>query len=299
MYAVVLKEVTKRYRDNYAVKDLTFQVTRGSIFGLLGPNGAGKTTTIRMMLDIIAPDSGEITVLGEQTSSETKRRVGYLPEERGLYERMSVYDQLLFFAKIRKIEKREAIKLVNGWLTRVDLLQWKNKTPRELSKGMAQKVQFIIAVLHDPELLILDEPFSGLDPVSVKHLKDIIIELKQQGKTIIFSTHQMEQVEQICDEICLIHNSTGVLRGSISQIKRSFGTNNVIIDFEGPDSFLGNGVVRDVNRYPTYTEVMLKEGADSQELLKRAIAVGARVHRFEEVEPSLNDIFISTVEKKK
>lgn len=296
MNALVLNGVTKKFLDLYAVRDLSLEIRPGTIFGLLGPNGAGKTTTIRMIVNIFAPDSGEIFVLGERPSSRLKRRIGYLPEERGLYKDMKIGDLLLFFTKLKGVEKNRAKQRVDEWLTLLGLMHWKNKKPAELSKGMAQKVQFLVSVLHEPELLILDEPFSGFDPVSVKQMQGIVIDLKKRGTTIILSTHQMEQVEQLCDEICLINRSKKVLAGTLRDVKNSFGLNTVIIDYQGLDTFLHNGLVRSVNRYATYCEVRLNEGADCQELLMRALASGVRVNRFELVQPSLNDIFISTVE---
>jgi ABC-2 type transport system ATP-binding protein len=296
MDAVVLRHVTKRFRHCYAVNDLSFEVRRGSVFGLLGPNGSGKTTTIRMIVDILAPDSGEILILGEQTSRRMKRSIGYLPEERGLFKDMKIGDLLLFFATIKGIDNREAARRIDDWLAKLHLSEWKDKKPGELSKGMAQKIQFIIAVLHEPALLILDEPFSGFDPVSVQMVENIILDLKQRGMTIIFSTHQMEQAELMCEEICLMSNSRKVLGGNLGEIKRGFGSNTVILDYKGTDTFLDNGIVKNVERYPHHIKVRLKEGADGHELLERALAAGARVNRFEVIDTSLRDIFIATVE---
>src|SRR5436853_628586 len=295
---VELSEVNKHFDEFVAVKDLSFNVKQGSIFGLLGPNGAGKTTTIRMIVDIFAPDSGQIRVLGKHVSPETQARIGYLPEERGLYKKMKVGDQLLFFARIRGVDSAEAIKRIDYWLEKLELSEWKDKKCSELSKGMQQKVQFIGAVLHDPDLMILDEPFSGLDPVSTGTLKKVILDMKQQGKTVIFSTHQMEQVEQMCDDICLINHSMKVLGGNLREIKRGFGRNTVLLDYDGDDSFLNTDLVKRINRFPNYVEILLAEGSDGQELLKKAVAAGGRVRRFEFVEPSLNEIFIESVTKK-
>jgi ABC-2 type transport system ATP-binding protein len=298
MNVVELRSVTKRFDHFYAVKDLSFEVRRGTIFGLLGPNGAGKTTTIRMIVNIFAPDDGDVLVMGQHVSAELQQRIGYLPEERGLYKKMKVGDQLVFFASLKGLSSSEASKRVDQWLERLELTEWKTKKPTDLSKGMQQKVQFISSVIHDPEVMILDEPFSGLDPVSVNVLKGVILDLKQRGKTIIFSTHQMEQVEQMCDDICLINHATRVLGGGLREVKRRFGKNTVILDYEGPDSFLGGDLVKRMNRFANYTEIVLNEGADAQEVLKRALASGARVNRFELVEPSLNDIFIESVTEK-
>jgi ABC-2 type transport system ATP-binding protein len=290
-----LRNVTKRFDEFVAVKDLSFEVRRGTIFGLLGPNGAGKTTSIRMIVNIFAPDEGEVLVMGRHVSPELQHRIGYLPEERGLYKKMSVGDQLVFFASLKGLEQKVAAQRIDSWLERMELTEWKKKKPTELSKGMQQKVQFIATAVHDPDVLILDEPFSGLDPVSVDLLKSIILDLRDKGKTIIFSTHQMEQVEQMCDDICLINHATKVLGGGLKEVKRRFGKNTVLLDYEGADSFLGPELVKRVNRYPNYSEIMLAEGADPQEILRRAIAAGSRVNRFELVEPSLHEIFIESV----
>jgi ABC-2 type transport system ATP-binding protein len=295
MNIVELKNVTKRFNEFVAVDDLSFVVRKGTIFGFLGPNGAGKTTSIRMIVNITAPDEGEIKVLGEHVSPEIQQRLGYLPEERGLYKKMKVGEQLIFFANLKGIESREAEKRVVYWLERLGLMEWKSKTPVEMSKGMQQKVQLISTIIHDPEFLIFDEPFSGLDPVSTEELKKIILEMKDQGKTIIFSTHQMEQVEQMCDDICLINRSKKVLSGSLKEVKKSFGKNTVIFDYEGGGEFISEDLVKRQNRYANYSELFLNEGADAQELLGRAVAAGVRINRFELVEPSLNDIFIECV----
>jgi ABC-2 type transport system ATP-binding protein len=298
MNVVEIQNVTKQFDEFVAVKDLSFEVRRGSVFGLLGPNGAGKTTTIRMIVNIFAPDSGQIRVLGDHVSPSTQQKIGYLPEERGLYKKMKVGEQLVFFASLKGMYPREAARRVDEWLEKLELADWRDKKSDELSKGMQQKIQFIAAAIHDPELLILDEPFSGLDPVSVNTLKGVILELKNRGKTIIFSTHQMQQVEQMCDDICLINHARKVLGGSLRDVKRRFGRNTVIIDYEGPDSFFGDDLVQRSNQFPNYVEMVLKDGADSQELLRRAVAAGVRVNRFEMVEPSLNEIFIESVTRK-
>lgn len=295
MNIVEIRNVMKRFNEFVAVNNLSFEVRQGSIFGLLGPNGAGKTTSIRMILNIFAPDEGEILVLGKHVSPELQQRIGYLPEERGLYKKMKVGEQIVFFANLKGVATSTAQKRVDEWLERMKLSEWKNKNAVELSKGMQQKVQFIATVLHEPELLILDEPFSGLDPVSVDLLKGVILDLKSQGKTIIFSTHQMEQVEQMCDEICLINHGTKVLSGSVREVKRRFGRNTIVMDFEGNDSFITDELIKRHKRLANHSEMVLQDGADPQEVLRRAVAAGVRVNRFEMVEPSLNEIFIESV----
>jgi ABC-2 type transport system ATP-binding protein len=293
---VVLDHITKSFGDFTAVNDLSLAVRAGRIYGLLGPNGAGKTTTIRMIVNITAPDSGQITVFGKQITPELQDRIGYLPEERGLYKKMKVGDQLKFFAELKSVPGKEAEQRVDRWLARLKLTEWKNKKSSELSKGMQQKVQFITAITHEPELLILDEPFSGLDPVNVEVLKEIILELKAAGKTIIFSTHQMEVAEKICDDICLINRSRKVLEGSIREVKRAFSRNAVALRLVGGESILEDrALISNIQRHSDGIEVLLAEGATPQALLKELIAAGTTIERFEMIEPSLHDIFIEKV----
>lgn len=293
---VSLEQVTKSYGEFMAVNQLSLAVRAGRIFGLLGPNGAGKTTTIRMIVNITAPDSGRIELFGHNVTPKVQDRIGYLPEERGLYKKMKVGEQLRFFAQLKNVSAKNADDRIDVWLSRVKLSEWKNKRSIELSKGMQQKVQFLTAVLHDPDLLILDEPFSGLDPVNLELLKEIVLELRALGKTIIFSTHQMEVAERICDDICLINRSRKVLEGSIRQVKRAFGRNAVALRFEGGDGVLEDRtLVSKIARHSDMIEVLLAENASAQQLLQRLVASGANIGRFEMIEPSLNDIFIEKV----
>jgi len=293
---VSINNITKTYGEFTAVNELSLAVYPGRVYGLLGPNGAGKTTTIRMIVNITAPDSGEIKVFGQQITPDLQDRIGYLPEERGLYKKMKVGDQIKFFAALKNVGAKEAGQRVDRWLTRLKLTEWKDKKSSELSKGMQQKIQFINAVIHEPQLLILDEPFSGLDPVNVEVLKEVILELKAAGKTIIFSTHQMEVAEKICDDICLINRSRKVLDGSIRDVKRSFSRNAVALRLVGGESVLANSaLVSKVKRDTDGIEVLLAEGATSQSLLKALIASDATIERFEMIEPSLHDIFIEKV----
>src|SRR5262245_59731568 len=293
--AIVLKDVTKQFGGKSAVRNLSFEVPQGSIFGLLGPNGAGKTTTIRMIINIIAPDSGEILLLGRQVNSQSQRQIGYLPEERGLYVKRRLGDQLVFFGRLKGLTKEEATRRVDYWLAKLELSEYKRMTPSELSKGMRQKAQFIASVLHDPEALILDEPFSGLDPISVSLLKGVILELKRNGRTIIFSTHQMEQVEQMCDEVCLINRGTKVLDGALREIKHRFRRNSALLSYSGPDSFLGNELFRQAIKRQGHIEIALNDPIDAQEILRQALAAGAVIDRFQMAEPTLDEIFIETV----
>jgi ABC-2 type transport system ATP-binding protein len=293
---VQLDRVSKSFGDFTAVRELSLTVRAGRVFGLLGPNGAGKTTTIRMIVNITAPDSGTIQLFGRKIDSALQDRIGYLPEERGLYRRMRVVDQLRFFAELKNVRGKEVEGKIDEWLARVKLPEWKHKRSMELSKGMQQKVQFITAVLHEPDLLILDEPFSGLDPINVELLKEIVLDLKRAGKTIIFSTHQMEVAEKICDDICLLNRSQKVFEGSLREIKSSFGRNSVAVRCEGGDGVLDDQeLVSKVVRHADEAQALLAQGADAQVLLRRLIDSGARIEKFEMVEPSLNDIFITKV----
>jgi ABC-2 type transport system ATP-binding protein len=293
---VKLDGVSKSFGEFTAVRDLSLSVRAGRVFGLLGPNGAGKTTTIRMIVNITAPDSGSVSIFGRKIDAELQDRIGYLPEERGLYRRMKVLDQLRFFAELKNVRGKGIDAKIDEWLARLKLSEWKNKRSMELSKGMQQKIQFITCVIHDPDLLILDEPFSGLDPINVELLKEVVLDLKRAGKTIIFSTHQMEVAEKICDDICLLNKSQKVFEGSLREIKRSFGRNSVAVRCEGGDGVLDDpALVSKLVRHVDEAQALLAEGADAQVLLKRLIAAGAVIGKFEMVEPSLNDIFITKV----
>lgn len=291
-----VENVTKRFGDFTAVEELSFNVKAGRVFGFLGPNGAGKTTTIRMIVGITAPDEGKIRLFGEKASSELQNQIGYLPEERGLYKKIKVRDQLRYFAALKGISQTEADKRIDFWLGRMELSQWKMKKTTDLSKGMQQKIQFICTVLHDPDLLILDEPFSGLDPVNVEFMMDVIEEYKSADKTIIFSTHLMSTAEKLCKDILLINKSHKVISGSLREVKASYGKNLIALRATG-----GNGVLEDktlvekIIEHADEKELHLAENADSQVLLKNLIESGAAISKFEEIEPSLNDIFIEKV----
>src|SRR3989442_5839145 len=237
---LVLEHVTKRFGGFTAVSDLSLQVRPGRVFGLIGPNGAGKTTTIRMIVNITVPDSGRIELFGQQMNTVLQDRIGYLPEERGLYKKMKVGEQLRFFAELKDLRGQEADKRVDDWLQKLELSDWKDKRTKELSKGMQQKVQFITAVIHEPDLVILDEPFSGLDPVNVDVMRDTILELRSANKTIILSTHQMEIAEKLCDDVCMINRSRKVLDGRMREIRRSFAQNAVAVRCEAADGVLND-----------------------------------------------------------
>ena len=295
MNALVIENITKRFGEFYAVKNLSIKIPAGTIYSLLGPNGAGKTTTIRMVMNIIIPDEGSIQVLNEKMDDMMKSRVGYLPEDRGLYPKMRVGEVLLFLAELKGIQGQEARNRIDDWLNRFDLSGWKQKKVEELSRGMQQKVQFIATVIHRPDLIILDEPFSGLDPVNTKLLKDIMLEMKNEGKTIIFSTHRMEQVEMISDNICLINKAEKVLEGNLTQIKKRYGKNTVVLDYDGDASFIeALPGVEKIDDYGKFMEIKMKERSDPQELLDKSVGK-IRINKFEVREPSLNAIFIDKV----
>jgi ABC-2 type transport system ATP-binding protein len=295
MSVIELRNVFKAFGKTKAVNDVSFEVTKGRIFGLLGPNGAGKTTTIRMINYILTPDSGHITINGIEASPETQKMIGYMPEERGLYKKMKVFDQLMYLTQLKGVDASEAKKAINYWLERFEASDWKKKEVGELSKGMSQKIQFIATIAHDPDIYIFDEPFSGLDPINSETLKEIIIELRDSGKTILFSTHRMEQVEQMCDDICLFNQGQAVLTGNLRHIKSSFGENSINLEFEGDGSFLDKlEGVRINNRSTNFAEIRVLNGQNMQDILKLAMEHAA-IHKFERIEPSLTEIFISTV----
>jgi ABC-2 type transport system ATP-binding protein len=299
MKVLEVNKINKAFGNFKAVDEISFALEEGTIWGLLGPNGAGKTTTIRMIMNIIIPDSGQILILGHKNSNSTTDRIGYLPEERGLYRKMKVVELLIFLARLKSMPKAAATKKIDYWLERLELKEWKNKKLEELSKGMQQKVQFIGTILHEPKLLILDEPFGGLDPINTNIVKDIILELKEKGNSIIFSTHQMENAEKLCEEIFLIDKGKQILSGNLGQIKQGYGRLNIHIEYDGNDSFLQtSSEIKKFDNYGSYVEIQLKEDGDSQKLLAEAMQV-ARIRKFEIKEPSLNEIFIETINQSK
>jgi ABC-2 type transport system ATP-binding protein len=291
-----VESATKRFGDFAAVEDLSFDVRAGRVFGFLGPNGAGKTTTIRMIVGITAPDEGSIKLFGESGTQHLQDRIGYLPEERGLYKKMKIVDQLRYFAALKDVPRAEADKRIDFWLDRMGLSDWKLKRTTDLSKGMQQKIQFISTVLHDPDLLILDEPFSGLDPVNVEFMIDVLAEFRTKEKTIIFSTHLMETAERLCSDILLINKGRKVIGGSLREVKEAYGKNTIALRSEGGDAALmDTTLVTHVVEHSDEREVQLADGADAQELLRKLIDAGAVISKFEQVEPSLNDIFVQQI----
>ena len=295
MAAVELSHITKSFGSLKAVDDCSFSVEKGELFGLLGPNGAGKTTTIRCMLDIFKPDSGSVAILGGTMSEKKKDLIGYMPEERGLYPRMVLEEQLVFMAAIKGMGRKEAEVRLGPWLERLGLADWRKKKTNELSKGMQQKAQFIATVLHEPDVLIMDEPMSGLDPVGMDVMREVMLDLHRRGTTIVLSSHQMEAVERLCDRVALINRGEKVLDGSVAEVKARHGKNTVVLAYDGDGSFLGTlpGVAK-VSDFGQYVEVRLREGTDPQPLLREAVE-RLRLRRFEIVEPSLHDIFVETV----
>ncbi|HET6528038.1 MAG TPA: ATP-binding cassette domain-containing protein [Balneolaceae bacterium] len=295
MAVIEVDNISKSFGDTQAVRDVSFEVPKGRIFGLLGPNGAGKTTAIRIINHILIADSGSVKINGINVSPKTQQLIGYMPEERGLYKKMKVGEQLIYLARLKGLSEAEAKETINRWLKRFDAADWHDKKVGELSKGMSQKIQFIATVAHDPDIYIFDEPFSGLDPINSEMLKEIVIELREKGKTVLFSTHRMEQVEQMCDDICLFNNGKAVLQGNLREIKQKFGKNTINIEFQGDHSFLDKlEGVRINNRSTNFAEIRVLNGQEMQDILKLAMD-HAEIYKFQRVEPSLNEIFISTV----
>jgi ABC-2 type transport system ATP-binding protein len=298
MPIVQLNHVRKVYDTKVAVADLSLTIEPGTMFGLLGPNGSGKTSSIRMMIGITVPDSGSVSLFDKPFRRSMLGRVGYLPEERGLYKKMNVLDQLVFLGQLHGLSSSVATKRAKLWCERLNITEAIPKKTEDLSKGMQQKIQFIAALIHEPELVIMDEPFSGLDPVNAALLMDTLVELRGEGRAILFSTHRMDQVEKLCDNIALIHRGNLVLSGSMREIKAGYPRNRVLIDFTGDDSFLRHPSIESLKRYNDRAEIVLRPSEtvaeDAQSLLALAID-GARVSRFEVREPTLEDIFIEKV----
>jgi ABC-2 type transport system ATP-binding protein len=294
MPVVELAGVTKAYESKVAVNNLSLSIDAGQMFGLLGPNGAGKTSSIRMMMGITIPDSGAINLFNRPFERKSLERVGYLPEERGLYKKMKVLEQLVFFGELHGLTAAEARKRSIDWAERMEIAEALSKKTEELSKGMQQKIQFISCLLHDPGLIIMDEPFSGLDPVNAVLVERTLLELKDEGKAIVFSTHRMDQVEKLCDSICLINQGQAVLAGKMREIKSAYERNRVIVEFEGSSAFLNSEEIAEARNFSGHVEIKLKEHGNAQKLLHEAAAV-ATIYRYELVEPSLEEIFIQTV----
>jgi ABC-2 type transport system ATP-binding protein len=294
MPIVDLDRISKSYSSKVAVRELSLRIEPGTMFGLLGPNGAGKTSTIRMMVGMTLPDSGTVRLFDEPFRRDHLRHVGYLPEERGLYKRMKVIDQLIFMGQLHGLDAATARTRSRQWCERMEIAESMDKKTQELSKGMQQKIQFIATLLHDPELIIMDEPSSGLDPVNVSLLEQTLRELKSKGRTILFSTHRMDQVEKLCDAICLVDQGTAVLEGTMRAVKSRYARNRVVVEYAGDASFLTDPSITELRESAGRAEFKLRDGADAQSLL-HAAARQAQIFKFELVEPSLEEIFIRTV----
>ena len=298
MYALEVKNLSKNFNGIRAVDDASFTVPEGSVFGLIGRNGAGKTTTIRMMMNIYVPDSGEVILRGTKIGQEFKDKVGYLPEERGLYKKMKVMDTLLFLAELKGKTGKEVERNALNYLKRFDIAERKNSKLEDLSKGNQQKIQFIASILHDPEFLIFDEPFSGLDPINTDLLKDIILEKKEEGKVIIFSTHLMDFAEKLSDHIAMIDHGKIILKGSLSEIKSQFAQKNITLEAEGDLSFLERAAfVEKVENFGNSIGIKVKEASQTQELLKLLVQNNVKVNKFAANEISLHEIFITLAGK--
>jgi ABC-2 type transport system ATP-binding protein len=292
---IEVRGATKRYESVMAVDGVSFEAKSGEIFGLIGPNGAGKSTTIRMIMNIIAPDSGEILFSGRPLGEADKDRIGYLPEERGIYKKVKVNEVLLYLASLKGVREKDAQPEIDRWLERFEIADWKGRKVEELSKGMAQKVQFVGSIAHKPELVFFDEPFSGLDPLSSETLLKAMVELRDEGRTVLFSTHIMEHAEKICNRIFLVNKGKEVVSGTLSEVKERFGRNSVIVEFDGDGGFIkALPFVSNVIEFPRWVEVELS-GKDSSDELFKALAGRVSVRRFERATPSLHKIFMDLV----
>jgi len=293
MLAVEVNHIVKSYADKVAVDDLSFSVAQNEIFGLIGPNGAGKTTTIRMMMDIIKPDSGDVTILGEKLTEASKNRLGYLPEERGLYRKLTVIDSIIYLASLKGMDRHSAEEKADELLNQTGMLPHKGKKIEELSRGMGQIIQFIVTIIHNPELVVLDEPFAGLDPVNTELLKRMLIDLRGKGKTVILSTHQMNEIEELCDRILMINHGRSVLYGKLSEIQSRYRSNSVLLEFEGKLEELPG--VTEKRTHKGYVELVLDGKTTPQQVLERLVSTGIVINRFEVATPPLNEIFLKVV----
>ena len=291
-----LHNLKKYYATQKAVDDISFDIEQGKIFGLLGPNGAGKTTLLRMITGIFYPDSGSITFDGRAFDPENDIiKIGYMPEERGLYKKMKIGEQALYLAQLKGLSKSEAMKQIKFWFKRLEMESWWNKKVEDLSKGMSQKLQFVTTVLHEPKLIILDEPFSGLDPVNANLIKDEIYGLAQRGSTIIFSTHRMEQVEEICDQIVLVNLGKKILDGTVVDVKQQFKEHKFSIKLGSTPSMIENTAYQVLEQKGNAFTMKINEGFQSNDVLQHFIGQGVMIESFNEILPSLNDIFIQLV----
>lgn len=290
MNAIEIENITKKFGNVTAVNDLTLTVPKGSIYGFIGPNGSGKTTTIRMIMNILYPDNGDIKILGKKYVGSSHDNIGYLPEERGLYKKMKVKELLQFYGQLRKTQNLNS--KIDYWLNKFELEAWGSKKVEALSKGMSQKIQFITTIIHNPDIIILDEPFSGLDPVNADVVKSAILELRDKGATIIFSTHDMSMAERMCDYIFMIYKGKKVLDGTLTEIQDKYGSDTLRIQTEdGVGALDGIAGIEKINDFGQVQEIRMKQGADSQKIIK-SLLEKTMVKKFEITKPSLNDIFI-------
>jgi ABC-2 type transport system ATP-binding protein len=292
---VEVNNVVKSYGDRAVVDDVSFDVDSGEVFGLIGPNGAGKTTTIRMMMDLVKPDSGKVTILGEALSEAAKNFIGYLPEERGLYLNLTVMESLIYLATLKGMAKRLAAERAEGLLRRIDMLPHRDKKIKELSRGMGQFIQFLVTIIHDPRLIVLDEPFANLDPVNTELIREMVLELRGQGRAIILSTHRMNEVEELCDRILMIDEGRTVLYGDLAEIKERYRNNSIVMEYEGE---LGEvtGVVRRQD-HDGHVELFLEAETAPQQVLAQLVGQGIMIKRFEVATPPLHDIFLQVVDE--
>jgi ABC-2 type transport system ATP-binding protein len=290
MIAVNINHLRKSYDGKPAVEDLTFSVNSGELLGLIGPNGAGKSTTIKILLDFLKPDSGEVSIFGEQMNEDLKNKIGYLPEERGLYKRLTAMDQILYFSSLKGMDHATAKEKAGQLLRKTGMLESKQKKIKDMSKGMGQIIQFIVTVIHDPQLIIMDEPFSGLDPVNTEMMKNFISQLRDEGKAVILSTHQMNQVEEMCDRVLMINHGREVLYGDLQEIKSNYKEHSVRVDVEGEIGKLDGVIRQKVDK--GITELDLSRETSPQKILDQLQKKGSTIHHFEVKKPSLNDIFL-------
>jgi len=295
MPAVEVSHIFKTFAEKTAVDDLSFSVDRGEILGLIGPNGAGKTTTIRMMMDIIRPDTGEVTILGERSNAAIKKNLGYLPEERGLYRKLRVIDCIIYLASLLGMDTRATEKRADELLARTGMLPHKEKRIEALSKGMGQIIQFIVAVIHDPQIVILDEPLSGLDPVNMELVKNMLRDLKHQGKAVILSTHSMNDVEELCDRVLMIHNGRAILYGDLREIRSRYRANSVLLDVDGEIGELPG--VAEIRTRRGHAELILSNNASPQKILEYLVSRGRAIRHFEAAAPSLSEVFLKVLEE--
>jgi ABC-2 type transport system ATP-binding protein len=298
MEKIIVKDVNKSYGEVHAVKQLSFNIGEGKIYGILGPNGAGKTTTIRMLLNIIPPDSGEILIDNKPFEEKMKEKIGYLPEERGLYRKLKVKDTLCFFGELKGMKPKEALKSAESWIEKIGLSEWFDRKVEELSKGMQQKIQFITSIIHNPDIIIFDEPFSGLDPLNTEILLDIMLEMKKKGSTILFSTHILEHAEKLVDGVTLIKKGENVLTGSLEEIRNKYSANLYKIELEDDDEKIKKfPYIQEFNSFGKEFEIEIKKEIEPTKFLKDIVEAGIKINKFERIQPSLKNIYLKVMKE--